>query len=676
MAPCHTVLGSGGRAFHFPSFLMVLVAGLTALLTGGCAGQPQVVLPPLSPELVSARFGLGAVRTFAWTADGATMVAAGDAERLFIIDARTRRFRGVIPCDGPIRSLAVTDQTAVVGTARGTVARLSFVDAGLEKPLASIAAGSPVTSVAVDPSGTQAAVACENGQVLLWDLKTSSPTGTRSGAHTGAARAVAFATDGKTLYSAGDDGVVRALAVPALTDLKSTPSQGTRLLSLAVAADGRVVTGGEDGGVRVLDGRSLGVNVRYSDLQGPIHCLATHGPLVAAGSTNQRVAVWKLDSEAHAVMLQSTSVQNASGAFHACAFTPDGKAVAAGGDDRVIIAQSLDTRTPQPPVFYGVAPVVRSLALSPDDKTVATVGSGPDVLLWETETRALKAVVSVKDAHGDAQSVAWAENGLIATGTEDGSVSLIDPTRDTAVSGVVPADAKGATPQVNTVAFSGDGRLLASGGWDGRVHLWSAAPGALTHKAALSGHTNGISAVAFAADGATLASSSWDQTVRVWSVESGTEKTRFGGMSGPIFSVGLGSKPALVAGGWHGQVWVWNPESGANDFRKNEQTDVVFCLAFSRDGRWVASGSADRTVWLYDLEQGMSPQAPHIGDFRSPVHGVAWTRDAARIVIGTAEGDLFVLPSQIPGGAAPAPTPSAARPAAEPTAGASPGPTP
>jgi WD40 repeat protein len=75
---------------------------------------------------------------------------------------------------------------------------------------------------------------------------------------------------------------------------------------------------------------------------------------------------------------------------------------------------------------------------------------------------------------------------------------------------------EGHTREVNSVAFSPDGRLLASGSFDGTIRLWDVATGSLVRT--LKGHAHYVLSVAFSPDGKLLASGSWDGTLKLWDI--------------------------------------------------------------------------------------------------------------------------------------------------------------
>ena len=120
---------------------------------------------------------------------------------------------------------------------------------------------------------------------------------------------------------------------------------------------------------------------------------------------------------------------------------------------------------------------------------------------------------------------------------------------------------------VRSVAFSPDGRLLASGSLDGTAKLWDVASG--RELRTLSGHSGEVYSVAFSPDGRVLASGGYDETVKLWDVASGRELRTLSGRSGKVTSV-----------------------------------------AFSPDGRVLASGSDYNTVKLWDVASGHGAAHP------------------------------------------------------------------
>jgi uncharacterized protein with WD repeat len=235
--------------------------------------------------------------------------------------------------------------------------------------------------------------------------------------------------------------------------------------------------------------------------------------------------------------------------------------------------------------------------------------------------------------------VAFSPNGRrLASGSDDHTVKIWD-----SATGKELVDLKGHADVVRSVAFSPNGQRLASGSDDRTVKIWDSATG--EELFSLKGHARGVASVAFSRDGHRLASGSKDNTVKIWDSATGQElfslNDEIGGTP-PAFSPDS-QQLALASSG--NTVRIWDTATGQNLFPLKGHAGLVRSVAFSPDGQRLATGSNDSTVKIWDSATGK--ELLTLKGQAGGVTSVAFSPDGQRVASANLDGSIHLWETSV-----------------------------
>ena len=327
------------------------------------------------------------------------------------------------------------------------------------------------------------------------------------------------------------------------------------------------------------------------------------------------------------------------------AYSPDGRRLASAdrnGDLRIWEADS----GREVHRLEGHTSPVRALSFRPDGRAIASASGDDTIRIWDAATGELRR--TIRAGGHFPSSVAYSpDGGQLASGSgyrmeeygpgepHAGVVKIWDPEGGRELKSL-----RGHTQHVLGLGFSPDGRSIASasGAWrthdaferrSGEIKIWDVGSGVEVRN--LSGHDGPVTDVAFSPDGRILASVSGDRTLRTWEASTGRPLVTARGHRDWISGLAFGPSSDWVATSSHdGTVRVWEAATGQELSILRGHTDAVACVAVSPDGERISSGGSDQTIKVWDRSK---PQpALVLRGHRGPVARLAFLPDGDRLV--------------------------------------------
>ena len=330
------------------------------------------------------------------------------------------------------------------------------------------------------------------------------------------------------------------------------------------------------------------------------------GRTIISGNEDGTVSLWNTHTGEHIQTFESADW------VLSVAFSPDGKTIASGGghvEGLVSGIELLDSKTGEHLKSFGGRYATLSVCFSPDGKTVASSGDDWDsnIRLWDVQTgellKTLEKHTAFENFEGrNVNSVVYSPNeNMIASGSGNGAIRLWNPNTGEFIKYLV-----GHTKSVNSVEFSPNGKMLMSAGVDG-VCLWDVNTGEFIEEVPIPAVSatfspDGRTCTIVRETGISVRNAHTLQFLKSLTKNRGSEDNNFRGKDiGSIQSVAFSPDDNTIVSCGGNNIHLWDSDTNQLLKTLTGHTESVNSVVFSPDGERIATAGNDKTIRLWNV---------------------------------------------------------------------------